>query len=530
MTERTKSVGTEHRTVSNQTVYDLAVVGGGIGGLALAALAQQAGLRTVLFESHKRLGGCAGYFDRGDYTFDCGATALMGLEPGQPLHGLLDRIGMELKVVRTPEYRMCLPDGDLIMTADDDQWHQAIRTRFPELGESAVRFWKIQKRLGAVLFEAGSKLPRLPIRTIGDIVHDLRILGMTGTIASLGTLVTVRDLLRIMGLNGDRRFRSIIAMLLQDSAQAGPDLVPLTNAAAYLHAYRLGLSRPRGGMKAFAEGIGNAFNDAGGKLHRSTIIDSVDRQAGADQRFHLTTRRGQTFSARHVAMNLPIDRCAALLGRDSNSGPLKWPEARSRPGWSAFMAYAVVDAEAVATHQALFHHVLQDYSRPIHDGNNVLISLSPENDRRYAPKSKRVITMSTHVKPEPWFEAEGAEYENLKKEYGMNMMYALTHAFPGVEPAIRHIEYATPRSFARYTRRTLGRVGGPPVSRSRSNLRAVDPGVLGPGLWVIGDSVFPGQGTMAVVMCAMRVLERITGCRWNETVSAHSTESASVHV
>src|SRR4051812_11683617 len=45
--------------------YDLAVIGGGVGGLAAAALAQRLGRRTVLLEAHTRLGGCAGYFPRG---------------------------------------------------------------------------------------------------------------------------------------------------------------------------------------------------------------------------------------------------------------------------------------------------------------------------------------------------------------------------------------------------------------------------------------------------------------------------------
>ena len=63
---------------------------------------------------------------------------------------------------------------------------------------------------------------------------------------------------------------------------------------------------------------------------------------------------------------------------------------RSQAKWSAFTAYAALDAAAVTSHKSLYHHVLQDYSRPIHDGNNVLISLSPEGDPGYAPPDVRV--------------------------------------------------------------------------------------------------------------------------------------------
>ena len=37
--------------------YDIAIVGGGAGGLSLAAGASQLGLRVVLFEAHKMGGG-----------------------------------------------------------------------------------------------------------------------------------------------------------------------------------------------------------------------------------------------------------------------------------------------------------------------------------------------------------------------------------------------------------------------------------------------------------------------------------------
>ena len=62
-------------------------------------------------------------------------------------------------------------------------------------------------------------------------------------------------------------------------------------------------------------------------------------------------------------------------------------------------------------------------------------------------------------------------------------------------------------------------MGGPPVSRRNSNFLAVGSDVFGPGIWVVGDSVFPGQGTMAVVLSALRVVERITGSRWSEVRS-----------
>ncbi|MFM7590422.1 MAG: NAD(P)-binding protein, partial [Isosphaeraceae bacterium] len=153
----------------DQSDYDLVVVGGGIGGLALAALAQRKGLKTALCESHTHLGGCAGYFQRGPFTFDCGATALMGLAAGEPIRALLDRVGLDFHAIRTSEYRMCLASDELVMTCETADWESTIRRHFPELGENAVRFWRIQEKIGKTMFAAASGLPRLPLCSPADI-------------------------------------------------------------------------------------------------------------------------------------------------------------------------------------------------------------------------------------------------------------------------------------------------------------------------------------------------------------------------
>src|SRR5690606_16581736 len=62
--------------------FDVAVIGGGIGGLATAARLQRRGLSTAVLERHSVVGGCASYYQRKGFTFDVGATTLVDFEPG----------------------------------------------------------------------------------------------------------------------------------------------------------------------------------------------------------------------------------------------------------------------------------------------------------------------------------------------------------------------------------------------------------------------------------------------------------------
>jgi len=505
--------------------FDLVVIGGGMGGLATAALAQRVGLRTALVEAHTKLGGCAGYFARGPYTFDVGATALMGLSPGEPIGDVLGCVGVDFRAVRTPSYRVHLPDRVLDVVPDREAFERASAAAFPGHDRGQRVFWRLQAAVGDALFRAASRVPRLPARSVGDLAYDLRVLGLGGTLAASLWLATVRDVLRLTGLGGDVPFRALIAMLLQDTAQAGPETVPFANAAACLQAYRLGMSRPIGGMRALAEGIGARFAALGGALRTATLVDRVEPAPGGGAAgpggFAVVTRRRERLIARQVAFNLPLDLAARLLGRGLN-GRLGRREAASRAAWSAFTGYVAFDRSAVADDAPLFHQVLGDYGRPMHDGNNVLVSLSPADDEGYGPPGVRVATMSTHTAPGDWSGLDRAAYAARKRDYQGRLLAALGRALPEAPARLVHAEFASPRSFARYTRRTAGAVGGPPVSRGNSNALAVGSDVFGPGLWVVGDSVFPGQGTMATVLSAVRVVERITGQSWGEIRSGRS--------
>ena len=492
-------------------MYDLVVIGGGWGGLAAASLAARHGLRVALLEAHSKLGGCAGWFDRGPYRFDAGATALMGLGDEEPIGGLLRAIGLELDAVTTRSYRVCLPDRTFEIVPDPAAFERNLRATFPGQDEAKRRFWRLQGAVGASLFRAASRVPRFPIRALPDLGHNLRALGLGGLLGAMTWPATTEQVLRALGLHEDRPFRSLVAMLLQDTAQAGPEVVPFANAAACLQAYRMGMSRPSGGMGAWAEGIGERFEALGGDLHRSTLVDRIER---APEGFRVRTRRRRDFPARQVIFNLPIDRAAGLLGVPL-TGTIARVERRSRAVWSAVTGYVAFARSAIDDQAPLFHQVLGDYDGPIHDGNNVLLSLSPVEDLGYAPMGLRVASLSTHTPPDDWRGLDRASHDARKARFEAMFRQAIDRALPGSSESIRHFEVGTPRSFARYTRRTDGAVGGPPVSHRNGVLRAVGPDALGPGCWLVGDSVFPGQGTMAVVLSAIRVIERITGIPWN---------------
>ena len=85
-------------------------------------------------------------------------------------------------------------------------------------------------------------------------------------------------------------------------------------------------------------------------------------------------------------------------------------------------------------------------------------------------------------------------------------MRAAELALPGIRQAVRLCLPGTPVTFHFYTRRPLGMVGGFPQT---SLLQARGPGTGIRNLWLVGDSVFPGQSTAGVTLGGWRVARAI---------------------
>ena len=79
-------------------VYDVIVVGGGIGGLTVAALLSARGMNTCLLERQSQVGGCIARVEFGGYDFEPG----MGLYTSFGRGGIYEKLFSELPV-KAPE-------------------------------------------------------------------------------------------------------------------------------------------------------------------------------------------------------------------------------------------------------------------------------------------------------------------------------------------------------------------------------------------------------------------------------------------
>jgi len=213
------------------------------------------------------------------------------------------------------------------------------------------------------------------------------------------------------------------------------------------------------------------------------------------------TKRKDEYPADVVIANLPPWDLAALFGDDAPRSLQHLPP-RPEDGWGAFTVYAGLDGGIVPSGLPLHHQVI--LAEPMAEGNTAFLSLSPDWDDTRAPAGRRALTISTHTDPKTWWTLAGqdsAAYEARRQAYCDRLLNAAERVLPGLRAASDLVLPGTPLTFQRFTRRQWGWVGGFPQT---SLFRAWAPR-LGPGLWMVGDSIFPGQSTAAVALGGLRV-------------------------
>ncbi len=110
--------------------------------------------------------------------------------------------------------------------------------------------------------------------------------------------------------------------------------------------------------------------------------------------------------------------------------------------------------------------------------------------------------LSTHVDVDGWLEMDEAAHTQAKHDIGERLLSIARIAYPDLGRRAQWLAVASPRTYARFTRRHRGSVGGTRLTLGNSNQRAIphDIGVMG---WIqAGDTTWPGLGTTACALCS----------------------------
>lgn len=154
------------------------------------------------------------------------------------------------------------------------------------------------------------------------------------------------------------------------------------------------------------------------------------------------------------------------------------------------------------------HHLelIGDPDQPFLEGNHVFCSISDAAEDR-APDGGRTVTFSTHVAPARL----RADAAGAVAAIQARMRETIRAHAPELDRGVRLEMTASPRTFARFTGREDGLVGGVPRRAGWDNYRHLWPGPVADDVYLVGDTVFPGQSTLAAALGGVKLADHLIG-------------------
>jgi len=248
---------------------NVAVVGAGLGGLAVAIRLQHAGNKVTVYEKNSWAGGRCGTIDIQGFHFDTGPTLLLMPDV---LERLFSDVGRKLSDYldlrrMSPNYRLHFRDGsDFDFFSNQEQTIEVLEKIEPGAGAAFVRF----------LADAG-----FCYRTARENFVERNFL-------KPGDFFTARNLSLLFRMRAHRKLYRLISSYFKDERlrQAFSfqtmylGLSPYQSPALYTllpyTEFTEGIWYPMGGMHAVARALADLLSELGGNIRYDTPITRIE--------------------------------------------------------------------------------------------------------------------------------------------------------------------------------------------------------------------------------------------------------------
>ena len=484
---------------------DVIVIGSGIGGLTSAALLQNRGISTLVFEKNCYPGGSCSSFQRDGYSFDAGASVFYGFGDNSNsgtlnLHTRIFRkLGIDVPTIHDPvQIHYHLPNGfSLPAYYDRHAFIDALTSRFPHEREGIEKFYM---ELDAV----HDMLSSLPAGSLEDVFH----LASVGVSFPAKTIALALKTFRSMGKTA-RRYISDEELLrfidIEAYSWAVQDAVstPLVNAGICLaDRHYGGINYPVGGSGAIPRALCRGIEKSGGQIRFQSEVTSILVDNGEAHGVRLAD--GSEHYAKAVISNATVWDTFNRLVTDSR---YRVDENRFLRAPSWFQLYLGIDASVIPK-EFYVHHVLVDnwenYNQP---GGTIYFSAPTILDPSLAPPGKHIVHAFVTAEADQWqhYDRQNGAYRDAKETLAASIISRTERILPGLSNAIELKVLATPLTHQRYLNRFKGSYG-PLLKPGQNVLQKPQNTTRIKNLFAAGDSTFPGQGVIAVtysgVSCA----------------------------
>ncbi len=503
-----QSLSHRSNVVSETSVFDVIVIGSGIGGLVTATQLAAKGAKVLVLERYIIPGGSAGYFEREGYRFDVGASMIFGFGTEGTTNLLtkaLDAVNVSLETVRDPvQIHYHLPAGlELKVHQDYEKFLQELTAHFPQEREGIRKFydecWKVFNCLNAMELLSLEE-PRYLTRVFFQ--HPLACLGLVKYLPQNAGDIARRYI-------KDPQLLKFIDMECYCWSVVPADKTPMINAGmVFSDRHYGGINYPKGGVGQIAQKLVEGLEKAGGQIQYKARVTKIVTEKGKAVGVQLA--EGKVYQAKRIVSNATRwDTFEKLLpAEEMPAAERKWRK-RYEKSPSFLSLHLGVEAEVLPPGTECHHILLEDWDKMEDAEGTIFVSIPTLLDPDLAPAGYHIIHTFTPSWIDDWQGLSASEYEEKKEEAAGRIIERLEKIFPGLDAGLDYMEVGTARSHRRFLGREDGTYGPIPSRKLMGLLGMPFNRTSIPGLYCVGDSTFPGQGLNAVAFsgfaCAHRV-------------------------
>jgi len=505
-------------------MYDVIVIGAGLGGLTSALTLAKEGKKVLVVEKHDKVGGYAHNFKRKDkdgnfYTFDSSLHSTGGLGTDGPLYTVLkDGLDVLKDIVPLKKKDKCTiiqSNGETMNIPNNfEQYKEVLTNKYPHEKENIIKLFDFLMEL---------HLDRIKVAKKEGAPKYFGMLQSITLYDFLKQYVKDEDLIE------DFSFLWVYYGAPPKKLSAFFYLVPWTS-------YHIGGSYYiKGGGGALSEALAKNLIQYGGEIVLKNEV--IDVKVEGDKIVSISTKKGDTYTADTFILGCSPIHFFGLM--DSNHPKVKEYKQnldKIKLGMSVTQLYIGLDVKSfeigIDKSEYFLHNVShEDAFECVKNGdfnNSPYLLTSYDNmDKTLNPKDNvGVVTITVGDFVHNWPTYKTAEYKEKKKEVANILIDRIEKRFPGFKQHIKVVEVGTPHTMERYTNNTDGMVYGFDQCVGQSCFDRLPSETILSNTYLASAWTMPGGGYEGVIVSGFSTAERIIrdSKKANNTIEVSQSE------
>ncbi len=345
----------------------IAIIGGGIGGLASAILLARAGYRVSLFEKNPTLGGVCNRSSEDGFTFDTGPSWYMMPEVYEEFFNSVgENIRDYLKLVRLDPSQKAFFDGrpqPYEFSSDFEKDKKVFEALAPNSESALGKYYARAKRRYKIA------MPHIRNERSETILAYMKLF-FSGKVFGLGRMGTMqREISRLTPSSELRAILSVPSLFLGTMPWRVPSLFSFLTYADF----GKGIWYPMGGMYKIVEALVAVGKKNAVEYHTSSPVRRVETEGG--RAIGLTLENGERITADIVLSNADRSHTEQLLpASDRDHSDAFWK--KKIPTFGAVLIFLGVSKKLpeLAHHNFFF---AENWDEHLHDIERGVLSQNP---------------------------------------------------------------------------------------------------------------------------------------------------------